>query len=190
MNGRIKMYNDNKGYGFIKAENDRDYFFHISSVAPFSSFSINSYVSFIESSNNKGLIALSVKVLDNRIPKFISCGNTRIKISNIKEYGISYRELYVKPNYKKSDIQPDGLFHKIFPKLVEDGTYDIKYSIPSNYNYSIIDELCGYSDYKLKSVPYLYITTYQNENFIFYSLTSSFNIYDKRNELDTFMGLK
>lgn len=179
MNGRIKMYNDNKGYGFIKAENDRDYFFHISSVAPFSSFSINSYVSFIESSNNKGLIALSVKVLDNRIPKFISCGNTRIKISNIKEYGISSTKLYVKPNYKKADVQPDDLWHKLFPKQVEDGTYTLAVSISS-------DDW----GYKLESVPYLYITTYQNENFVFYSLTSSFNIYDKRNELDTFMGLK
>lgn len=32
MNGMIKMYNREKGYGFIHGEDKQDYFFHVSSL--------------------------------------------------------------------------------------------------------------------------------------------------------------
>lgn len=74
--------------------------------------------------------------------KFIRCGNTNIRLSNIKQYGIT--------------------------------TVKERYNTGKEYVYN---------------VKYLYITTLQNDNFMFREFDAGFNIFDKYNELNNAMKM-
>ena len=94
MDGIIKKYYDDRGFGFIKAD-DRDFFFHVSDVVNGTNSIVTGIrVRFDVGSNNKGEKAENVKIISDS--KFITIDNTRIKMSNIKEYGVSK----AKPSYK------------------------------------------------------------------------------------------
>ena len=87
MDGIIKMYNEEKGFGFIRA-NDGDIFFHISDVkSDVHTIGKGMRVKFDIGRNEKGRKAINVDIINDS--KFISIGNERIKMSNIKHYGIS-----------------------------------------------------------------------------------------------------
>ena len=61
MNGIIKSYNSEKGFGSIKGSNNDNYFFHISDVSdglPLQGVQ----VSFVEGHKNKGLKEIDVIV--------------------------------------------------------------------------------------------------------------------------------
>lgn len=90
MEGRVVKFFDNKGYGFIIGEDGESYFFHISQLINSQSIDRGDLVYFSPTTSNKGKQARQVNVKETNKKKFITIGNKRIKLSNIKEYGSSY----------------------------------------------------------------------------------------------------
>ena len=61
--GRVKFFNGHKGFGFIKAENDEEYFVHISDVRENLELEDNMPVGFDVEEGEKGPKAVDVKIL-------------------------------------------------------------------------------------------------------------------------------
>ncbi|MDR3567436.1 MAG: cold shock domain-containing protein [Syntrophobacteraceae bacterium] len=63
--GRVKWFNDSKGYGFIEADSGHDVFVHHSSIEGegFKSLGEGDRVSFAEEKGDKGLNATNVRKL-------------------------------------------------------------------------------------------------------------------------------
>jgi len=63
--GRIKWYNEKKGYGFIETDNDGDYFFHSSGIEDHGHFGLQKTdpVSFEIKTTPKGSQAFKIKPL-------------------------------------------------------------------------------------------------------------------------------
>lgn len=61
--GRVKFFNGHKGFGFIKAENDEEYFVHISDVRENLELDDNMPVTFDVEEGEKGPKAVDVKIL-------------------------------------------------------------------------------------------------------------------------------
>lgn len=89
MNGQITYYNSQKGYGFIRANNE-DYFFHITDIENSEIPEKFKNVSFTATNNERGNAAINIIIKKNDRNKFITFGETRIKASNIKNYGLKY----------------------------------------------------------------------------------------------------
>lgn len=105
MKGRIKMYNSDRGFGFITGEDENEYFFHISNVKSIIDVTRGMIVSFSSAVGPKGRIAKDI-VVDASAPLkpvFLAVGNERIKISNIKNYSLETvdRPSVKNPFYKK-----------------------------------------------------------------------------------------
>lgn len=64
MEGKIKFFNEAKGYGFITADDGTDYFFHFSAIDKegYKSAYQDQRVSFDEGENDKGKCATNVKI--------------------------------------------------------------------------------------------------------------------------------
>ena len=63
MEGTVKWYNSRKGYGFIKGEDDVDYFIHYSALPEGTFIRENDKVSFDAADTDKGKQAQNVKLL-------------------------------------------------------------------------------------------------------------------------------
>ena len=100
MNGIIKLYKEEKGYGFILGEDEKQYFFHISNVKSTEIPEVGLGVSFTPDKNEKGLLANNVEIKNTLARKFIILGDERIKLSNIKNYGIASETVYYQKVYK------------------------------------------------------------------------------------------
>lgn len=63
--GRVKWFNEGKGYGFIEGDNGRDVFVHFSAIegTGFKSLLEGERVSFVEGEGQKGPQATQVKKL-------------------------------------------------------------------------------------------------------------------------------
>ena len=99
MQGRIKMFNAAKAFGFIVGDDEKDYFFHVTSLQSDGYPSPGMSVSFTPSTGTKGLVANQIFIVSeakNR-PTFFCYGNTRIRLNNIKEYGIYEDECIYAP---------------------------------------------------------------------------------------------
>jgi CspA family cold shock protein len=60
--GRVKWYNEIKGFGFIESEDKKDIFVHRSGlVSPFSGLQDGQEVLFETKQGDKGLVAFNVK---------------------------------------------------------------------------------------------------------------------------------
>lgn len=108
MNGIIKSYNSEKGFGFIKGSNNDNYFFHISDVSdglPMQGVQ----VSFVEGHNNKGLKAVDVIVSSslNRSPSMIDLFGTKILLSDIRSYELKHyvRQVAIDPELRTFEEQ-------------------------------------------------------------------------------------
>ena len=60
MKGTVKFFNDMKGFGFIKGEDEKEYFVHISALPPGASLNENDVVSFETEEGDRGLKAVNV----------------------------------------------------------------------------------------------------------------------------------
>lgn len=65
MKGKVKMFDAKKGFGFIRAEDNSDVFFHYSSLVMdgFKTANVGDEVEFDVSSTDKGLRASNVKII-------------------------------------------------------------------------------------------------------------------------------
>lgn len=66
MKGKVIRFNKNKGFGFIKAEDGNDVFFHYSALVMegFKDIAVESEVEFDVEETEKGLRAANVKKID------------------------------------------------------------------------------------------------------------------------------
>ena len=60
MKGKVKFFNEQKGFGFIVGEDEEDYFVHISNIDNSEELNQEDAVDFKPSSNDKGKCALNV----------------------------------------------------------------------------------------------------------------------------------
>ncbi len=62
MEGKVKWYNETKGFGFIEVENQKDIFVHRSGlISPYSGLSEGQKVTFDVKQGQKGDVAFNVK---------------------------------------------------------------------------------------------------------------------------------
>jgi CspA family cold shock protein len=59
--GKVKWYNDSKGYGFIETEDGDDIFVHRSGLSGMNSIQADQEVTFEIKQGEKGLMAVDVK---------------------------------------------------------------------------------------------------------------------------------
>lgn len=92
MKGRVYKFFNDKGYGFITSEDGESYFFHISQLVDASTINAGYLVEFDVSNTPKGKQAQQIRIVQTMSSnkRFITIGNERIKLSNIKNYGKSY----------------------------------------------------------------------------------------------------
>ncbi len=66
MKGTVKMFNKEKGYGFIRGEDKNDYFFHYSSLIMegFKTIEQGENVEFEVAQSDRGLRAQNIKKVD------------------------------------------------------------------------------------------------------------------------------
>lgn len=255
MRGTVVKYFSEKGFGFIQSINGGEIFFHISTFPKISPNDIlGSYVDYDTIQTPKGLQAVKIKIISNIL--FIDFDNTRIKQSNIAEYGISSEYFYEIAAYKIEHDYSERSYLIIFdskemkytlklskwitinaslctlltPPFNNFFYMDLKIRDPHNIispylafynqkpfvldgkdNYDLFKKLTDASaekfDYKTevwtklvnfdttysttrrKEHPseYLYVKTYQKENFRFFQEEVSFDIHEKIKEIDALM---
>lgn len=62
MNGTVKFYNESKGFGFITAEDEKEYFVHISGLADGVTLSEGDNVTFDVEQGDRGPKAVNVSL--------------------------------------------------------------------------------------------------------------------------------
>lgn len=164
-------FNEDKGYGFIRDENGNNRFFHISDVITTVPITLFSEVIFEVGSNEKGDIAKKIKLKIKELktkPTFIVFGNERIKLTNIKSYGMD-----VNTYTKDIPIEMTGF----------EGALSI-------FGLIIGKNLTAAPKYKkeITKKNVLYVTTYQKDNYRFEDTKVNFNIYNKLKELDEYLS--
>lgn len=162
MIGTIKFFNESKGYGFItlKDDNNRDYFFHISNAISGYTFpKKGDMVSFDIEHNGSKVSAINVSLKhehDDNI-RFFIIQNTRIKLNNIKNYGIGYTTRYYDYDY---DIVPEDENAGFLKRLLFNKRVNERLSIRNSPN--------GEGLIKEVTTAYFYVTTFQGDNFKFF----------------------
>ncbi|MBT4717722.1 cold shock domain-containing protein [Candidatus Woesearchaeota archaeon] len=64
MNGRVKFFNEQKGFGFIEAEDGKDYFVHQTGINDGVVIRENDNVSFEVADGDRGLKAVNVALAE------------------------------------------------------------------------------------------------------------------------------
>lgn len=66
MQGSVKWFSDEKGYGFLKADDGKDYFAHFTGInqAGFKTLEEGQRVSFTLEDNDRGPVAINVTVIE------------------------------------------------------------------------------------------------------------------------------
>src|SRR5690606_30932502 len=164
-------------------------------------------VTFTPHSTEKGLTCLNIEVAPIHRAKFISIGNTNLKVSNIKEFGVSSSS-YVKaikapifqlnPEYvAKKQSAGSNIFKKMllpgkyimteqskevsrseFEKVTFSGNtsreeYRLPYILVKTEGNNLVKDHNRYTRIDADNAEkvywkYLYVTTYQNDNYRFY----------------------
>lgn len=62
MNGEVKFFNRKKGFGFIKGEDEKEYFVHFSALTEGTMINDNDKVSFEPAESDRGLQAQNVSL--------------------------------------------------------------------------------------------------------------------------------
>lgn len=197
MKGRVKMYKEDKGYGFIISDEGDDIFFHVSNFHSSDVPQQGDSVLFDIVKNERGFSAVNIKV-DKRMKgaKFVNLGEHRIRVSNIKSYGIGKVEC---------------TYEKVFEFIPMDGVLGILGAgdwvetselrlVSREFVWGIQPYRCLKRDGKYyhdnvlkepfikKNVAYLYVQTYQNDEIEFYEDNAPFDIFKKQKEIDSIMS--
>lgn len=154
MKGIIKKFISEKGFGFIGSKDNTELFFHISNVKEQDSIAEGVKVKFDIGENEKGDYAKNISVLSMK--QFIKIGKERIKLSNIKHYGVERHE-------KENDSLSERIDN-------------------ASYGYSLLDKVDSFLTMPTVTIEYLYITTYQGDNYKFYR--NEINLRQIVDELD------
>lgn len=208
MTGVIKNFFRDKGFGFIQSNNG-DVYYHINdiinkSILPEPGMTVDYKIVETPKGSQAKKIALSENI---RVSKFLAFGDIRIKISNIKNYGIENES-------KKYLAQVNGFKNKKRSLLdaIEVAELELEGSrrafdwaadlikrdeMRVQYEKSRLSEALCQNKKDLESIEYslalqdqleyLYITTYQNDNFKFYGHACGFDIRAKITEIDNLL---
>ena len=195
MKGRIKMFNADKGFGFITGEDGNDYFAHVSKFVIAQDIHVGLFVEFEVGENDKGKFATKINAIESKKSTFIAFDDIRIKASNIKNYGISSEVFYFKKIYDKVPCKRGlakllGCYDKVWNGKTENGIRITEFRKPNvtyTYDQCYKNHLPLKDDYVEKNIEYLYVTTYQNDNYKFYECNVSFDIREKMKEIDDCM---
>lgn len=133
MKGRVKMYNEGKGFGFILGDDTKDYFFHISDVKSVEIPQRGQYVEYTAAVGNKGPVAKDIFLKD--IPtaapisrNFVQLGNQQIKKADISQFGISSDSQYFVKVYEHTQAPAATLtgafFRALTDKMVWNGLWE------------------------------------------------------------------
>lgn len=199
MKGTIKNFNRDRGFGFIYGEGN-DIFFHISQVLDnINTIEAGYVVEFDIIETDKGFQATNIIIIDNNNPKFIKIGDSRIKLSNIKDYGIGNdKDYYENQLYECiKEIKNAKKDVKISKKELEEESKD-DYSSKSDI---LLYKKCVHNAKEhLKELlqrkqdlekwlseanfDYLYLTTYQGDNIKRYQDKVDYNITEIVHKLD------
>jgi len=139
MKGKIIKYVEEKGFGFILDEKARKRFFHISDTLNPLEIKEQLFVEFEPHEGEKGLSCKKIRMVDNHTnTRFIKLYDTNIKCSNIKQFGIAQDNEYF---YRE---KRGGM---------------ILHNSPG--------DIPGIGEIEIVPVPYdyLYVTTYQGDNY-------------------------
>ena len=184
MEGIIVRYDSQKGYGFIQYE-DGSIFFHLSSFIDKSFIpEVGMEVYFEVGKNSKGDMANNITIRRNsNNSKFLKLGDLRVKISTIRNYGISdYKEELVelekkveRQKQKKNEWENDDWGQLDFSEFEQlELERDIEWLNKCN---SVIKK-------DIEGLRYLYIETFQNDRYRFFKYDCNFDIDKKIEELD------
>ena len=159
MDGKIKFFYENKGYGFILGEDHNDYFFHVSDVLDAEPLRRGTPVTFEPKETAKGKKAICVFVdtlsqelereshysfrdtsYSNR-PSTISFGTTVIRSSQIKSYRIESGHGF------SISISSSGIRNKSLPRRL------MVYTKQRPFVYSFTEDRCGFDfDQKIREL--------------------------------------
>lgn len=129
MIGRVKVFYEDKKFGFIVGEDNSEYFFHIANIAGVDLPTSNSIVEFEPTVTERGKKAVNVKVTQKyeQKPQYINLGHIRVKISHIKKY---WTDEKVEKNYrsrgfwKSSEYVGDTVTYYIYIRTSKTNYYD------------------------------------------------------------------
>lgn len=191
MRGRIKVYNDEKGYGFILGINNKDYFFHISEIKFCDKVERGNFVEFMESNSEKGLVAKNIEVSQTK--KFIAFDDVRIKLSNIKNYGIrtwdeEYEYTFTKEEMKRRESERKERDGKFLTGVQNTVSIISLINAAAGGEFGWVTPRLEPTEKRKMRRKKLYVTTYQNDNYEFYDNEVRFDIDKKLKELDEQLG--
>lgn len=215
MKGRVKMFNEQRGFGFILGDDANDYFVHISDVKSVDILTRGTLVEFEPTLTERGRVAKSVAIskVSKSCPAFIEFGNTRIKLNNIKNYGISsipvyYANVFVGVEQEKkwrgllkektvtvtTEWIKTGKTIRLSDVSLADAQAVLgnKQYVIKNGEITIVDASVNAflrSDELIicKDVDYLYVTTFQRDNYRFLADLVNFDVHKKCQEIDKYL---
>ena len=191
MKGIVKFFNDSKGYGFILGDDNKDYFVHVSQTTGHLEKGVS--CTFDIKTEAKGNQAINVRILDAPETKtsFVKIGDTSIKASNIKQYGISSTEMLKIPIYEAYEekvqlwvldfgttirYRQTGSFRYMEKDTVDyrRDDYNITWIVPFFVKANgKIEQKSDYpmdkqADIEVVNCSYLYVTSFQGNNYRFF----------------------
>ncbi len=205
MQGKIKMFNAAKSFGFIVGDDGNDYFVHLSNIE-FEDHPVPGMcVEFVPSTGAKGLVAKQIKLVVsekmNR-PAFFCCGNIRIRLNNIKDYQLkvgkcAYIAVFDATTLKVCDKLPvywdrghnDGaeFFDEVNNKCIVAERGQLLKTSDGKITYQ--EDGCMRDFREWIPCECLVITTYQGDTFTFLKDVEScagVDIFEKLKELDSY----
>lgn len=164
MKGVIKSFVSDKGYGFISGENG-DIFFHVSNMMDKSIIpDVGMGVEYKEGENAKGPYAYDIKVTESIKPIFLKFGDQRIKLSDIKAYGLFDISSYWLENEEE--------WERTSPKAE---------------SVERVKESLAYKKASKGELKQLYVVTYSGADYRFTDCESDFDIFEKLKILDKYL---
>lgn len=192
MKGVVTKYNEDKGYGFIKGDDGTNLFFHISDIKSSKEPQKGDQLEFETETGEKGLVAKKIHIIDSKNKSsFIAFGSIRIKANNIKTYGLNKYTYSIDEKIPENEREAmrettsgaEKAFVKLFgtaSAIAECGPMGLLAMFAE-----VKDEEPPVTRSKVVDDDYLYVTTYQNDNYQFKNKEVSFDIYKKIEEIDS-----